>query len=42
VSKALFKLADRNGNGQLDLTDVMGLAAIVNKLNSKFGSGAAK
>ena len=37
VSKALFKAVDRNGNGELDITDVMALAAIVNKLNSRFG-----
>jgi hypothetical protein len=40
LSKALFKAVDRNGNGELDLTDVMALAAIVNKLVSRFGSGA--
>ncbi len=40
MSKALFKAVDRNGNGELDLTDVMALAAIVNKLNSRFGAGA--
>ncbi len=40
MSKALFKAVDRNGDGKLDLTDVMALAAIVSKLNSKFGSGA--
>lgn len=40
VSKALFKAIDQNKNGQLDLTDVMALAAIVNKLNSRFGSAA--
>jgi hypothetical protein len=39
LSKALFTAVDRNGNGELDLTDVMALAAIVNKLNSRFGSG---
>jgi hypothetical protein len=39
ISKALFKAVDRNQNGQLDLTDVMALAAIVSKLNSRFGSG---
>lgn len=37
ISKALFKAVDRNGNGELDITDVMALAAIVNKLNSRFG-----
>ncbi|CAF3438883.1 unnamed protein product [Rotaria sp. Silwood1] len=40
LSKALFKAIDKNGNGTLDLTDVMALAAIVSKLNSRFGSGA--
>lgn len=39
ISKALFKAVDQNGNGELDLTDVMALAAIVNKLMSRFGSG---
>lgn len=38
LSKALFKAVDRNGNGELDLTDVMALAAILNKLNARFGS----
>jgi hypothetical protein len=38
--EVLFKAVDRNGDGKLDLTDVMALAAIVNKLNSRFGSGA--
>ena len=33
---------DRNGNGTLDLTDVMALAAIVNKLNGRFGGGASQ
>ncbi|CAF4520174.1 unnamed protein product, partial [Rotaria magnacalcarata] len=42
ISKALFKAVDQNGNGELDLTDVMALAAIINKLNSRFGSGAQK
>lgn len=38
VSKALFKAVDRNGNGELDLPDVMALAAIVNKLVGRFGA----
>lgn len=42
LSKALFKAIDRNGNGELDLTDVMALAAIVNKLNGRFGAGATQ
>jgi hypothetical protein len=40
LSKALFKAVDRNGDGKLDLTDLMALAAIVSKLKSRFGSGA--
>jgi len=42
VSKALFKAVDQNGNGELDLTDVMALAAIVSKLQSRFGAGATQ
>ena len=38
VSKALFKAVDRNGNGELDLPDVMALAAIVSKLVDRFGT----
>ena len=40
VSKALFKAVNRNGNGELDLTDVMALAAIISKLNGRFGGGS--
>jgi len=29
---------DRIETGELDLTDIMALAAVVNKLNSRFGS----
>ena len=39
LSKALFKAVDQNHNGQLDLTDVMALAAIVSKLTNHFGPG---
>ena len=42
LSKALFKAVDRNGNGELDITDGMALAAIVSKLSSRFGSGATQ
>jgi hypothetical protein len=42
LSKALFKAVDQNGNGELDLTDVMALAAIVSKLQSRFGAGATQ
>jgi hypothetical protein len=37
LAKALFQAVDQNHNGSLDFTDLMALAAIVNKLSGRFG-----
>lgn len=37
LAKALFQAVDANHNGSLDFTDLMALAAILNKLSGQFG-----